>query len=389
MIAPTPRDPWRAIWRVTTGDGLLAILLLATAAGLIITAWLPQMPSAHLVAYARWFSETQARFGKATPTMQTVGLFTITHSLGFRVLLSLLAGCLLLRLIESGDQLQQNRDMAKPEGEWRTLADAHLPDVMDDLHRRHHRVLSASPLFQADRWPWADLFPLLTHGGSLLLLVGLLLTHLWGWRVEGLIVQSGERVTLPDTKKWVALDSDARRVNHSPGIVIFVKERGPGVQASATDDTGRPLSLQQTAEADPVTQLTVALTEDQYFAIPKAQLILRLAPQPGRVIEPHSPVLVQVYRSPPGQLITETVVEEGAELTVDEVTLEFAHVPYTRLTATSNPGLWPTGAGLVLLVGGLLGSVAWPTRRLWLRGETEQIEGTGDLPPVLVRDREV
>ncbi len=387
MIDQPPRDPWRAIWQVATGDYLIAALLLSTAAGLAIITWLPQMPVANPAAYAQWLSEVQARFGTATPTMQTLGLFTITRSFGFRALLVLLAGCLLLRLIENGDWLWHNREMAKPAGEWHRLADVHLPNVIDDLRRLHYRVLSNPPLIQADRWPWADLFPLLAHGGALLLLVGLLIIHLWGWRVEGLTVQSGARVTLPGTEKWIAVDEDARRATHSPGIMTFVEARGPGVQASAADSTGHPLLLQP-PEADPVTQLTVALTEDQYFAIPEAQLVVRLAPQPGRAIEAHSPVLLQVYRSPAGRLATETVVEGDAELTVDDVTLQLASVPYARLTATFNPGFWPIGAGLVLLVAGLLGSVTWPVRRLWLREETGKAKGTGDLPPTLARDGE-
>ncbi|MFQ6101223.1 MAG: hypothetical protein ACE5OS_08310 [Anaerolineae bacterium] len=392
MIAQTPRDPWRAAWRVATSDGLLAALLLGVAVGLAITSWLPQMPGAdpvaNPVAHAQWLSETQARFGNATSTMQTLGLFTLTHSLGFRALLALLAGCLLLRLIEGGDRLHRNREMAEPAGEWQALADVSLPDLMNDLRRWHYRVLSKPPFLQADRWPWADLLPLLAQGGALLLLIGLLVTHLWGWRVEGLIVQSGERVTLLGTEKWVALDEDSRGARHSPGIVTFVEERGPGVRASATDSTGHSLSLQQASEADRVTKLTVPLAGDQYFAIPEAQLVIRLAPHPDHAVEAHSSVLVQVYRSPPGWLITETVVEGDAELTVDGVRLKFSSVPYAQIAATFNPGLWPTGIGLVLMGTGLLGSVVWPARRFWLFEETGEIKSSGDLSPVLAKGRE-
>jgi len=388
MIAQTRRDPWQVIWQVATSDHSMTVLLLGIAVGLVIMSWLPQMPTADLAAYAQWLSEAHARYGKATSTLQTLGLFTITRSFGFRALLALLAGCLLLRLMESGNRLWRNREMAEPAGEWQPLADVRWPDVMSNLHRQRYRVVSAPPLFQADRWPWADLFPLLAHGSALLLLVGLLLSHVWGWRVEGLIVPGGERIALPDAEKWVALDKDARKVTNSPGIVTFVEERGPGVRVSAAASSGRLLSLQQTAEAAPVTQPTVALTEDRYFAIPEAQLILRLTPQPGRAIEAHSPVLVQVYRSLSGQLITETVVEGDVELAVDDVTLEFASAPYARLTASFNPGLWPTGAGLVFLVVGLVGGTAWPVRRLWLREGTERLETTGDLLLVLTGVRE-
>jgi len=382
MIAQTFRDPWRTIWQIATSDRLLIVLLLGITAGLTVAAWLPQMPLADPIAYAQWFSGTQARFGETTATMQALGLFTVTRSFAFRTLLALLAGCLSLRLIESGERLHQHREIAEPMGEWRALANASLSDALDDLPACRYRVLGETPLFQADRWPLAELFPLLAHSGALLLLIGLLITHLWGWRAEGLIVQSGERVTLPDAEKWVELDKDARNVTHSPGIVTFVEQRGPGAQVSAADGAGRPLSLQQAAGSDPVTQLQVALAEDQYFAIPEAQLIVRLEPQLD------SPVLIQVYQSPPGQLVTETVMEGDAELTVDDVTLEFASAPYARLTATFNPGMWPTGVGLVLLMVGLLGGVAWPTRRLWLREVTGRVEGAGDLPPALATGEE-
>ncbi|MDY6875533.1 MAG: cytochrome c biogenesis protein ResB [Chloroflexota bacterium] len=385
MITQTPRqDPWRVVWQVAISDGLLIVLLLAVATGLSITAWLPQIPLADPVAYARQLSEAQTRFGEAAQTMQTLGLFTITRSLGFRALLALLAGCLLLRLVENGDWLRQSRKVTEPAGEWETLAEVRFPDALEGLRHRHYRVLSTPTLLQVDRWPWADLFPPLAHIGGLLLLVGLLLTHLWGWHFEGVIVQNSERVTLPHTEDWVALDDDTSRVTHSPGIVAFVEERGPGVQVNATDGTGQPLLLQQAAEASPVTQLTLALTEDQHFAIPEAQLGIRLAKQPDHV-KVHSPVLVQVYRSPPGRLVNEIVMEGDAELTVDDVTLEFTSMPYARVTATFNPGLWPTYTGIVLLLAGILGSIAWPVRRFWLREEVGEIKGTGDLPSNLAK----
>jgi hypothetical protein len=354
MIDQTPRDPWRVLWQVAAGDHLLAFLLLGVAAGLAITTRLPQMPAADPMAYARWLSEAQARFGQAAPTLQTLGLFTVTRSLGFRALLALLGGCLLLRLIETVDRLRQYREIAEPGAAW----------------------------------PWADLFPILAHGGALLLLTGLLIAHLWGWRVEGLIVQSGQRVTLAGTDRWVALDAHGERATHSPGVVTYVEEWGPGVQAAAADAAGRSLSFRQTAEAGPVTQLTAPLTEDQYVAIPEAQLILRLTPQPEQPLGAHTPVLIQVYTSPAGRLTAETVMTGDTRLTVGDVKLEFASAPYARLTAAFNPGLWPTAAGLASLVAGVLGGAAWSARQLWLWGETERAAGIRVPSPPSSRGRE-
>ncbi len=389
MIVQTPRDPWRSVWQIVTSNYTLAALLLGIAAGLIVTTWLPQMPAANPAAYARWLSETQARFGDTTPSMQALGLFTVTRSLGFRALLALLAGSLLLRLIEGSDRLRQHREMIEQAGEWRTLADVRLSDAVDNLRRRRYRILGEHPFFQADHWPWADVFPSLTYSGGLLLLIGLLTTHLWGWRIEGQLVPGGERLTLPNTQAWVAWDEQTHTVTHSPGITAFVENQVPGILARADDGTGQPLSIQQTPDTEAVTQLMVALVEDQYFAIPGAQLIVRLAPQPNHTVEPDNPVTVQVYRSPPGRLVDEREVQGEGTISVDDVTLKLTNAPHARLTAVFNPGLWPSSAGLVALAVGLLGNIAWPERRLWLREEDEQIEASGSSLPPLAESREV
>jgi hypothetical protein len=319
MYTRTPRDPWRTIWQVVTSDSLLVGLLFTTAAGLMATAWLPQTSTADPAAYARWLSEAQARYGGATQTMQALELFSITRSFGFRALLALIAGVLSLRLIEQGDRLCSQAQ---------------------------------------DRW--TNLSPLLAQGGALLLLAGLLATHLWGWRSEELIVQGGQRAEVPGTGHWVALDEAGAQVTHSPGIVSSIEAHVPGMRISASDDAGTPLALQRAAEAEPLTQLALALDEDRYFAIPEAQLVVQLSPQPGETDETSNPVLVQVYRSPPGRLESERVVQGNAEVAIGGVTLGLTSVPYARVTATFNPGLWPTTIGLALAVMGVLGSVVWP-----------------------------
>jgi hypothetical protein len=388
MITQAPRDPWRVIWEIATSDHWIAILLLSIAVGLAITAWLPQTPAADPIAYARWRSEMQTRFGDATETMESLSLLSITHSFGFRTLLALLAASMVLRLIETSDQLRRYRKVVEPVGEWRPLADVQMSSVTQALRRGRYRISDAAPLIQADRWPWADLFPLLIHAGGLLLLVGLLVTHLWGWRADDVIVRGGERAELPYAGAWVALRSGGHETAHSPRIVTYVEEPLPGLEVRAGDGTGHPLLLQQTADTGRVPQLTLPLTEDRYLAIPAAQLVVRLAPQPDEIADAACcPVLVQVYRSPSGRLATETVVTEvETELAVGDITLALTHTPYARLTAVFNPGLWPTGFGLAILVVGLLGSMAWPVRRLWLREENEQIETLGDPLPTLVRE---
>jgi hypothetical protein len=386
MAVRNRRDPWRPIWQIATSDGTLAIVSLVIAAALTATALLPQMSIDNPSVYAKQLSEAQSRFGEATPAMEQLGLFGITRSIGFRSLLALLAGCLLLRLIEGSDRMRQSRGLTEPEEPWREVVDERLLDAVASARLRHHRVRGEPPTLQIDRWPWADLFPLLVHAGGLLLLTGLLVTHLWGWQVEGVIAQSGGHTWLPGGQRWVALGDDGESLTRSPGVRTFVEERGPGVRITATDDSGNPLPLQQTLDAPRATALTVALAEDPYLAtreahiaIPEAQLIVRLIPELSSDVKAEGPVLVEVYRSPSGELAVEAVLDGEAELTIDDARLVLAISPYVRLTATYNPGLWPTALGVLFLTGGLLGSVVWPTRRLWLRQGDGVIEGTGDL----------
>lgn len=312
MATQPTRDPWRVIWRIAASDGLITALLVAIAVGLLISVWMPQAPT-DLVSYAQWYSDARNRFGPATLSLQTVGLFTIMRTVSFRALLALLSGCLFIRLIETGDQLRRHRD-------------------------------------------WTAALRLLSCAGALILLGGILLTHLLGWQIAGVIAREGERIDLPNGA-WIALSNDASRVRRSPGIISFIETQIPGVRVAAHDESGRPLALYQTPHSDPVMQPTVDLVEDRYFAIPEAHLILRLTPQCSSVTSCQA-ALAQVYRSSSGKLIASAEVEGDEEMIVNGTILRLTRVPYAHINTAFNPGLWPTSVGLALWSIGLAGEIA-------------------------------
>ena len=80
-----------------------------------------------------------------------------------------------------------------PSGDWRALPNWALGDAVAALRRRRYRVVEASPLVQADRGPWGELFPLLAHTGALLVLSGLLVNEVWGGRSQGSTARRGTR----------------------------------------------------------------------------------------------------------------------------------------------------------------------------------------------------
>jgi hypothetical protein len=289
-------------------------------------------------------------------------------------------------VVERLDRLRQGRVVIEPDSDWREISGGSLARLLDSLRVRRYRTVDESSFYQIDHWPWADLSLLIVYGGALFLLVGLLFSHLWGWQVNGLILQRGELSTLPGSD-WVALEEGTSKVRRSPGVVTFIEKRGPGVHVRAIDDDGEELQLQVTAEAELSPELLIALTEDRYFAIPEANLIARLVPQSEA---PYTRMDVQLYRSPPGEMIAETVTDEGgeAELSVEGVRLEITPAPYAQIAVSRNPGRWLTGGGVVLLMGGLLGNLVWPARRFWLRQHEDRVEAAGSLPPSLAAAEE-
>jgi hypothetical protein len=377
-------DPWRILWQFWTSDGVLVALLVATAACVVLTLWIPQQPVAD-AEYARWLAQMQARFGGAVSAMRALGMLSITSSLGFRVLLALISACLLLRLVEGLDRLRRKRRVAEPGGDWMAVAGPPLRSLLNNLRLRRYRVVRERGVLQIDRWPWSHLFPLVASIGALLLLTGLLLSRLWGWQVDGLALQNGEREPLPGFGNWVALTEDGGGIVYDAGVVAYVETRGPGVQVRAVDAEGRSLPIQLAAEADPSDDVMIALTEDRYFSIPDAGLIARLTPQSS---EAFARVDVQVYRSPPGELISEKVTERGGELSleVEGVTIELEAVPYALVTATYNPGRWPAGLGLLLLMVGITGNVIWPSHCFWLREDEASIAAAGPVPSWLSKE---
>ncbi len=374
------RDPWRTVWRFVTSDLFLASLLIALAVVFLLSVWLPQTVASDPVSYSQQIARARSWFGEATDLLDQLGLFSLHHSLLFRALLGLLGGSLLLRLIDLVLSLLADQELIHPGDDWQAVEGLELAAAQVELADRPYRLLSVEGMLQADRHPWAPLFRLLAHLGALLILVGLLLSHLWGWD-HRLTIVAGDREALPGAGRWVALNETTGELSHSPGVRILKEERGPGVAVQAYDDQGRSLDLIRSLTAQPQPSLRVAVSEDQFLALPDADLIVRLALEVPVSPRPQSPLLVQVYRSPPGELLRETYLTgDTATVAVEGADLEFSRLPYSRVTASFNPGLWPAVVGVSGLAMGLLAAMIWPPRRFWLRERRGIVERVGRLP---------
>jgi len=341
MAARTRRDPWRVAWNSVGADLTLAALLIAIAAALAVSAMVPQIPGGDAITRARTLSSLHVRYGSLARVFESLGLLSIRQSWALRVLVGLATSCIVFRAI----------DLV-----WRFLASGEIPP-------ESHSTSSTST-----SWLWTqtggDAIALGSHVGAILIVVGLAISQVWGWEVTAVAPRGDGRIALPGQDAWVAYD-DEGRVTTSPGLRVRDAEFGPGARVRAIGPDGHLLRLRQGRDASPTTELSLALTldpdlatRDALFTVPQANLIIRVAPLDGAAGTVTDQLLVQAYRSPSGELAAEARVRGSADVRVGDVTIKMDSVPYAMLTAGYSPGQLPTVAGVIIVLGAIVVTVA-------------------------------
>lgn len=215
QTSPQP-DIWRWLWRIATGNALLAASLLAVILYWLILTIFPQFSSdADLLA--SWAAQT--RFGRATGFLHRIGLFSAGNSPLIPLLLSVLGFAVLLRAFGRGEVLLRSLRNRTP--------------------------------------PLSAIFPAIAEIGALLLLCGLLIGRVGGWRVEGLVGETGTIV--PGRGLTLEMTPAGPRVQ--PGDArAYVVGYGPRLTLRALDAQGRELPLQRTPRESPQPSLSFCLT---------------------------------------------------------------------------------------------------------------------------------
>lgn len=340
--APTLiRDPWRRLWRFFAGDGFLAAVLILCAALLLLAALLPQTPVNDLVAYSRWLSEAQERFGHFFDLLNPLSLFSIAHSFVFRLALAALGWCAALRLI-------------------------------DQLDRLRHAV-SAESATRRSR-----LAAIMVYGGTLVILLSLVLGAFIDYRVDGIVVQPDTVTNIPGTAYAVRLDKvegQQARVallrqtetvaqgligERQPlygSVAVYLDRIGPALTVSAMRGTTQTLDLQNTATSPLQKQALLLFTPDQnegFLAAPAANLVLRVQPtEPGRFA-------AQIYQSATGKDFGSQPFAPGDRLSIEGVTFTFEPSAYVIVSVANQPSHWIVALGLAITLMGLLGLLIWP-----------------------------
>jgi hypothetical protein len=338
-ISPTLiRDPWRRLWRFFISDGFLAAVLMLYAALLLLAALLPQMPANDLVAYSRWLSEAQSRFGSAFEALNALGLFSITSSLAFRLVLAALGWCAALRLTDQIDWLREREVTARR---------SHIAAIM-------------------------------VYAGTLMALLGLVLGAFIDYRADNIVVQPEIVTNIPGTPYTVRLDAveDQRArvallrqtetvtqgsINEKQplydGVAVYLDQIGPALRVSAMHGATQTLNLQTTATSPLQKQVLLLFTPDQnegFLAAPAVNLVLRVQPlEPGRFA-------AQIYQSATGKDFGSQPFEPGGNLSIEGTTFTFEPAAYVIVSLANQPSHWIIALGLMCVLLGVFGLLIWP-----------------------------
>jgi hypothetical protein len=333
------RDPWRRLWHFFTSDGLYAAAVIAGALLLLVAAQLPQTPAHNPIAYSRWLSETQARWGSLFDPLNALGLFTVTSSLLFRLTLALLGLCSALRLIDQLDRL-----------------------------RRTDRAVSRR----------SSLAAILVYSGTVIVLLGLFLGTFIDYRVDEVVVSPGTMTNIPGTTYAVrldALDNDRATVallsqteviaqgviaeKHPlhDGVAVYLDRIGPALNVSATQGVTQVLNLQSTANSPAQTQVLLLFTSDQnegFVAAPQVNLVLRIEPVGAEQFT------AQIFQSASGKDFGRQSFKPGETISIEGTTFRFEPAAYIVVSLANQPSHWVVVLGIMVTVLGLLGLALWP-----------------------------
>ena len=361
LMATTPptfiRDPWRRLWRLLAGDGFLAAVIMLAAAQLLLVALLPQMPVDDPIAYSRWLSDAQTRFGDLFATLNALGFFSLVTALLFRLTLALLGLSAALRLWEHLD-----------------------------------RVRYALPGDQA-RPRRADFAALLAYTGLMITLLGLFLGSWIDQRADNLVAQPGALTPLPGTPYALrvdAIENEQARVallqetdTVAQGVLahkqplqhdvsVYLAQTGPALSVSAERGATETLQLQTAATSPAQAQVLLSFTPEQndaFVAAPQVNLVLRVSAAGQQAY------VAQVYQSATGKDLGSQPFEPGGHITVDGTTFTFQPAAYIIVSMANQPSHWLVALGLSLTTLGLAGVWLWPidAKRVSPAGRSERV----------------
>jgi hypothetical protein len=411
VAAPITRRIGRildGLWYAGSARETLMVLLALLAATMAVAAIFPQQPPGLQSAAAeRWLSAAASDYAEFGQFLSRIGIFAIYAGPWLGILGGMLAFNVALRLAIQAATLAQlvrrHRNSSLIPG---GRGDA---EFTDDAARPTRATAVGA---------------LLGYAGVLILLAGLFLSGIAGWRATEIalapgsstslgranaprlaleeligsetdpiarIALSGEEDEDPRNAGWVAVGQPIRRA----GLWIALRSAGPALQATARDSRGRTLLLQSLepdsagglSQAEGVSEELHLLFQqtqaEQEFALPSANLSFRVVSYPSLPEQGIDvPVfLVEVYKGDEAAPTVSDLVVDSATIAVNGSRLELQRDRYAVVDVAYLPGLIPSLlGGLTILLGNIL--ALWSTSLRRDQVESKNPAAKPDAEPV-------
>lgn len=369
------------IWQAFGHPATLILLLILFLAALIADVWLPQAPSllaGDALARNEWLAATAARH-PAGALVQTLGLFDLAHNALLRILLSLLAVVLAVRLFERLHLAWSTRRLSPPlqalplttsydfaikttvePEQWRNVCKGWCQ------RQRRKEDTGATQQWRGDRHQAFTWMAPLIEVGLALILLSLALNLRFGWQLGELSLDPGGSISLePYSTQKLSFAEDAETLS-----LCCQPERQTTVAAGAMKFGN--LWLRQ-IQMGPALKMAVLAGEQSLLlqpieqgGSPKQELVLRFPQKRSEraVAIPDRNLFLRIVHIGPDQYNIEALdasstvllsqkIEGAATLALKDMALHFTPTRHLKLDVVSRPWLWLLIPGILLISTGL------------------------------------
>jgi len=373
------------IWHALAHPAVLLLLLLLLLPVFIALVWLPQAPTP-MGEEARnaWLATTAAQY-PAGEWMQALGLFDLAHNGFLKLLMTLLAVVLAVRLVNRLQLAWLTRHLSAPLNSLpctnaydiemgRAFQPEQWGDFCDNQFQRQRREIDENTgltrQWRGDRhqrWTWVAT---LLEVGLVLLLLSLALNLRFGWQLDDLLLDPGGFVALePYSSQTLELSEDGDTL-----VLCCQPERTISVSGAIMSAGGLQIRQQQVGPA-----LTVVVhTGDNLLLLhpieqggsPEQELVLRFPQERSEraVAIPERNLFLRVVHTGPDQYNIEVLdassavllsqkIEGTSSLILDDMELQFTPTRHLKLGVISRPWLWLLIPSIVFILAGLF--VRW------------------------------
>lgn len=415
------RDLLDSLWDLLTSMRFAMVLILAMAALGLVGTLLIQAPAgiaADEAAKAEWLSEVRPKYGGWTDVIDRLGFFSIFGSIWFRGLVAFLIASLIACMIQRAPALwhtatkprvsvgeaffahARERDTIVVRGD----ADDLLARIAGVLRKHNYRVVveedEALNLY-GDKNRWAPFASLCGHLSIIIILAGVMVGAIAGYRDNGFVIAEGSTVTVPSgdglSVQLVSFEDAYYSETGAPSdfaseLVLFKDGTEVARQTIRVNDPLRygDLSFYQSFYGPAIAMRVAdvggaALFEDGVplawstkdderrvgtFTVPGKDLTVWLVGTLGPsdpLVKPGQ-IRVETYRASTGDAIEQVTIDQGVATDVSGLLFTFGReLQFTGLSVSRDPGTILVWIGSLLLMAGFTIGFSFPHRRIWGR----------------------